>query len=85
MRSISTAAVVACLSVLAACETVPSDGGGSAPVLNGVDLGRPVRALGGMNEPAFLEAGRVMAARVLRGKRDNAARLSLAYELTMRR
>ena len=48
MRSMSTAALVACLSVLAACETVPSDGGGSGPgpMLNGVDLARPVRALG---------------------------------------
>jgi hypothetical protein len=45
----------------------------------------PLQALTVENEPAFLEASRTMAQRLLSGKGDDLVRLKMAYELTMAR
>ena len=45
----------------------------------------PLQALTTENEPAFLEASRTMAQRLLSQKGDDASRLRMAYELTMAR
>jgi hypothetical protein len=45
----------------------------------------PLQALVVMNEPGFLEAGRVMAERVLSSKADDRSRLGFAYELALGR
>ncbi|MGV3616444.1 MAG: DUF1553 domain-containing protein [Fimbriimonas sp.] len=45
----------------------------------------PLQALAVMNEPAFLEASRTMAARLLAKEGTDRERLSLAYELTLGR
>jgi hypothetical protein len=45
----------------------------------------PLQALTTMNEPAFLEASRTMAERVLRTPGDDAARLDRAYEIALGR
>jgi len=45
----------------------------------------PLQALAVMNEPAFLEASRTMAARLLKNKGTDKDRLNLAYELTLGR
>ena len=45
----------------------------------------PLQALAIMNEPAFLESSRTMAARLLRSKASDPDRLRLAYELTLGR
>ena len=45
----------------------------------------PLQALTVENEPAFLEASRTMAQRLLSQKGDDATRLKMAYEITMAR
>jgi mono/diheme cytochrome c family protein len=45
----------------------------------------PLQALTVMNEPAFLEASRTMAERVLQGDASDAQRLQLAYQVTLGR
>jgi hypothetical protein len=45
----------------------------------------PLQALTAMNEPAFLEASRTMAQRLLATKGDDEQRLQLAFDITLRR
>ena len=45
----------------------------------------PLQALTTINEPAFLEASRTMAQRLVSKKMDDGARLNMAYELTVAR
>jgi hypothetical protein len=45
----------------------------------------PLHALVTLNDPAFVEAARVMAQRVLAGAADDAARLRLAFRLVTAR
>ncbi|MEI8281291.1 MAG: DUF1553 domain-containing protein, partial [Armatimonadota bacterium] len=45
----------------------------------------PLQALTTENEPAFLEASRTMAQRILSQRSDDVSRLKLAYELTVAR